>query len=83
MFTPISCDQIVSRKDSMKRVKNQKEPEVILPVWHNVSREAVRIFSPTLADKIAAGSLGGLPMTSLWGFSRGGTMVRALARAED
>jgi hypothetical protein len=34
--------------------------KVILPIWHNISFERVREFSPTLADRIAAKSTEGL-----------------------
>jgi hypothetical protein len=34
--------------------------KVILPVWHNVTLEGVREFSPTLADRVAARSSEGL-----------------------
>lgn len=34
--------------------------KVILPVWHNVSREDVVQFSPTLADRVAVDSVRGL-----------------------
>lgn len=34
--------------------------KVILPVWHEISREEVRSYSPTLADKLAASSENGL-----------------------
>ena len=30
--------------------------KVILPIWHNVDREDVLGYSPTLADKIALSS---------------------------
>jgi hypothetical protein len=34
--------------------------KVILPIWHNVSFEEVRRFSPTLADRIACPTTRGL-----------------------
>ena len=34
--------------------------KVILPVWHKVDFEAVRQFSPTLADKLAVNTDRGL-----------------------
>ncbi len=36
--------------------------KVILPVWHNVSRDDVLNFSPTLADKLAVDSSGKTPV---------------------
>lgn len=33
---------------------------VILPVWHNVTQEQVQVFSPILADRVAARSSEGL-----------------------
>jgi hypothetical protein len=33
--------------------------KVILPIWHNVSREEVCRYSPTLADRVAASSADG------------------------
>jgi len=27
--------------------------QLILPIWHNISEEEVRAFSPSLADKVA------------------------------
>ena len=35
--------------------------KTILPIWHNVSREDVENFSPTLADKLSVSTDGGLP----------------------
>ena len=34
--------------------------KVILPVWHNIDAEAVRTFSPVLADRVATSSSKGL-----------------------
>jgi len=34
--------------------------KVILPVWHNISREQILAYSPTLADRVAASSDRGL-----------------------
>ncbi len=30
--------------------------KVILPIWHNVDRDGVLAYSPTLADKVALSS---------------------------
>ena len=35
-------------------------PKVILPVWHNISAERIRSFSPMLADRLATRSSDGL-----------------------
>lgn len=35
--------------------------KVILPVWHNVTIDDVRGYSPPLADKVAANSIEGIP----------------------
>ena len=37
---------------------------VILPVWHNISRDEVSRYSPTLADRYAASSAGGLDLVT-------------------
>jgi TIR domain len=34
--------------------------KVILPVWHNITADLVRKYSPTLADRLAVSSAGGL-----------------------
>ena len=34
--------------------------KVILPVWHNISAERIRTYSPTLADRLATRSSDGL-----------------------
>jgi hypothetical protein len=34
--------------------------KVILPVWHGVDLEAVRNFSPTLADRLAVSTANGI-----------------------
>src|SRR5207244_2625660 len=34
--------------------------KVILPVWHNVTADVVRSYSPTLADRLAVSSAKGL-----------------------
>jgi hypothetical protein len=36
--------------------------KAILPVWHNVDRSAVASFSPTLADRLAVSSSGGVDL---------------------
>jgi replicative DNA helicase len=46
-------DGLVAREDGREKV--------ILPVWHNVTREEVTNFSPPLADKLAVPTSKGLP----------------------
>nr|CBA30834.1 hypothetical protein Csp_C25540 [Curvibacter putative symbiont of Hydra magnipapillata] len=46
-------DGLVAREDGREKV--------ILPVWHNVTREQVTNFSPPLADKLAVPTSKGLP----------------------
>jgi len=40
--------------------KEYKLDKVILPVWHNITRDEVRTYSPILADRLAASSSQGL-----------------------
>ncbi len=45
-------DGLVSRDDGQEKV--------ILPIWHNVSKKDVALFSPILADKVAASTASGM-----------------------
>ena len=46
--------------DGLVARENAKGLKVILPVWHNVTRDQVAGYSPTLADRIAAPTSSGL-----------------------
>lgn len=54
------------KKDWTKRelaglfAKEQNE-KIILPIWHNISLEKIRYYSPILADRLAANSNVGVP----------------------
>ena len=52
VWTNRELDGLVAREDS-----NQK---VILPIWHNLSKEDVLAYSPTLAGKMAVSTERGL-----------------------
>ena len=45
--------------DGLVQRENRGE-KVILPVWHNITAEQIRAYSPTLADRIAVSSSRGL-----------------------
>jgi hypothetical protein len=51
-WTQRELDGLASRQES--------DGKTILPVWHNVSRSDIEIFSPVLADKIAVSTQHGL-----------------------
>ena len=36
--------------------REERGEKVILPVWHNITAEQIRAYSPTLADRIAVSS---------------------------
>jgi hypothetical protein len=65
------------------------EPNVILPVWHDVELKDVRSYSPPLADLFAAKSSGGVEAIAdqvvhvLDRIAAGGEPRRALAELED
>jgi len=50
--------------------------KVILPVWHGISADQVRTYSPTLADRLAASSEKGLDYVI-------GELVRAIRRDDE
>ena len=46
--------------DGLVQMQNEARANLILPIWHNISKEEVLTFSPPLADKIAILSAKGL-----------------------
>ena len=46
--------------DALVTRQNNEGKKVVLPIWHNVSAEEVRKFSPILASKLAARSADGI-----------------------
>jgi hypothetical protein len=46
--------------DGLVQMQNEAKTNLILPIWHNISKKEVLTFSPPLADKVAIRSAKGL-----------------------